>query len=296
MSLYETRLSARGGWRARMLSYLALARISNSPTVLSNTLAGAALAGVLRPGGAVALIAAAMVLFYTAGMFLNDLLDHAIDIRERPERPLPAGQVSRGEVALVVALLFLMGAALLWLVGVAPFLSGLLLIGLIIVYDRWHKRNPISPLLMAGTRALVYVTAFLAFAQRPTPGLLIWAALLALYVVGLTAIAKSERRPSVANYWPALAVFLPAIYVGAQLPALSALPLLLLFVGWVAYSVSFIYRRAGRSVGGAVGRLIAGIALLDGMALASAGATLGVLLALAAFGLTLFFQRYIRGT
>ena len=33
--------------------------------------------------------------FYTAGMILNDLLDYEVDVRERPERPLPSGAVSR---------------------------------------------------------------------------------------------------------------------------------------------------------------------------------------------------------
>jgi 4-hydroxybenzoate polyprenyltransferase len=295
MSLSKTEPRYRPTWR-RIYGYFALARISNSPTVLSNTLAGAALAGAIRPNARMVLVASAMVLFYTAGMFLNDLLDYAIDCRERPERPLPAGLVARAEAAAIVAILFGLGGAILWTVGVGPFRAGLALIALIILYDAWHKTNPLSPLIMAGNRALVYVVAFLAFAGQLTGELLAWASLLALYIVGLTAIAKSERRPSVANYWPAAALFLPGLYFVIRLPQLAALPLLLLFAGWVAYSISFVYRRQARSVGGAVGRLIAGVALLDALALAAMGATFGVVLALAAFGLTLFFQRYIKGT
>jgi len=64
----------------------------------------------------------------------------------------------------------------------------------------------------------------------------------------------------------------------------------------VAYSASFVYRARQRSVGRAIGYLIAGIALLDALALAIAGSVVGVVLALIAFGSTLFFQRYIRGT
>jgi electron transfer flavoprotein beta subunit len=44
-----------------------------------------------------------MVFFYTAGMFLNDLCDHAIDCHELPERPLPSGLVSRAEAVAAVA-------------------------------------------------------------------------------------------------------------------------------------------------------------------------------------------------
>ena len=66
-------------WPERARGYLALARISNSPTVVSDALAGAALAGALWPDSRVVAVAVAMVLFYTAGMFLNDVCDLAID-------------------------------------------------------------------------------------------------------------------------------------------------------------------------------------------------------------------------
>src|SRR5437764_8560472 len=96
------KISTAHTWQQSFYGYLTLARISNSPTVISNTLAGAALAGVLRPDGKTSLIAIAMVLFYTAGMYLNDLLDYGIDCRERPERPLPTGSVSRPTATIIV--------------------------------------------------------------------------------------------------------------------------------------------------------------------------------------------------
>lgn len=293
---------ARRSWRRTVAGYLALARISNSPTVASNVLAGAALAGATRPDGAIALLAIALILFYTAGMFLNDLCDYAIDCREHPERPLPSGAVSRAAAGWATAALFVAGSGLLWAAGPAPFLSGLALLAVIVLYDAWHKANPLGPLVMAGARLLAYVTAFLAFAPRPSAPLLLWGALLVLYIVGLTLIAKGEtgvgHGGGVARYWPAAVLFLPAIAFAAGLPSPAALPLLLLFIGWVAYSISFIYRpeSKGRSVGGAIGRLIAGVALFDALPLAMAGAPVGVALALAAFGLTLFLQRYVKGT
>ena len=44
----ESAVVPRTSWPQRARGYLALARISNSPTVVSNTLAGAALAGALQ--------------------------------------------------------------------------------------------------------------------------------------------------------------------------------------------------------------------------------------------------------
>lgn len=284
---------SRVRWRRTLHAHLSLARVSNAPTVVSNTLAGAALAGAhVLPGSAstLLLVALAMVLFYTAGMYLNDFLDYERDRLERPERPLPSGVVSHRSAAVSILAFFGVGLLLLLATGTAPFFSGLVLVGLIVLYDAWHKTNPFSPLVMASTRALVYVTAFLAFAPRATPSLTLWALLLALYVVGLTYLAKLERRGGVRALWPVALLFLPAFF---GLEWGWGLLLVLLFIGWTLYSLSFVYKKR---FGAVIGRLIAGVSLLDAVVLAGVGWGFGVLLALLAFGLTLFFQRYIKGT
>ena len=72
---------------------LRLGRISNLPTVWSNTLVGAVLVGGGSPDGRLFALLIAMSLFYVAGMYLNDAFDWPIDAQERPERPIPAGEV-----------------------------------------------------------------------------------------------------------------------------------------------------------------------------------------------------------
>jgi hypothetical protein len=289
---------------SRARAHLALARLSNSPTVVSNALAGASLAGALSATraptalGALALLSAAMVLFYTAGMYLNDLFDLEHDRRVRPERPLPAGAVSRREALTATVLLFASGTFLLSLLGAAPLVSGLVLVALIVLYDAWHKTNPLSPLLMAATRAMVYVTAFLALRPTVPPDgmiarLILWALLLGLYVVGLTYIAKTETR-TLTGYWPAALLFLPAAFAAPLLPwRLLWLPLA--FALWLAYSLSLVYAPT-RQVGRATAQLIAGVSLVDALVLGLFGTLGGVWAALIAFGGTLVLQRYIRGT
>ncbi len=284
------------GWGGTLRAHLALARISNAPTVASNVLAGAALAGAFSTENAaptLILLVVALVLFYTAGMYLNDLLDFERDRLERPERPLPSGAVTHAAATATILALFGTGGVLLLVTGVAPFLSGLVLIGLIVLYDAWHKTNPLSPVVMASTRALVYLTAFLAFSTLLSPALFVWMALLGLYIVGLTYLAKVERQPGLLGLWPAALLFLPALYASLQFTDAGVF-LVLLFTGWTVYSLSFVYKR--RDYGGAIGRLIAGVSLLDALVLAGAGSAVGVGLAGLAFGLTLFFQRYIKGT
>ncbi len=284
--------AAQTNW-GTLKDHLALARISNSPTVVSNVLAGAALGGGLSQPGTVLVLAVALVLFYTAGMVLNDLFDYEHDIEMQPERPLAAGRVSKDAALTVTVALFGVGGFLLAFMGMASLVCGVILVGLIVLYDAWHKTNPLSPLLMASTRVMVYVTAFVAFSSPISASIILWSLLLALYIIGLTYLAKMESRPGFARYWPALALVLPAIYAALYVNTWGLL-LLLLFVGWVSFCLYLVYVR--RSFGAAIGSLIAGVALLDALVLAVMGSAVGVVLALLAFGLTLFFQRYVKGT
>jgi 4-hydroxybenzoate polyprenyltransferase len=280
----------------RLSGWLTLARVSNSPTVASNVLAGAALAGVVEPNRSTGLLVLAMVAFYTAGMLLNDVCDYGWDMRHRPDRPLVVGLISRRAATVATVVLFGAGGVLLWLVGARALLIGVVLAGLIVLYDAWHKTNPFSPLVMAACRLMVYVGAFAAFAWPPTPMLAIAGGLLVAHLVGLTAIAKSEARPTVVGYWPAALLFLPPLFFATQIGTIAPV-LAVLEAAWVVYSIRFVYRPTDRRIGAAIARLIAGISLLDTLVLASLGAgTVLLVLGLAAFGLTLLLQRYVEGT
>jgi hypothetical protein len=276
-------------WRA----WLQLARVSNTPTVVSNAVAGAVLVSTTADTGTVALVALAMALFYTAGMVLNDLADVEIDRRQRPERPIPSGAVSPTAALVAFIALVAAGLAILATEGLAPLLAGVGLVALIALYDLWHKRNPISPALMAGCRALVYVIAGLAIADE-LPGEL-WgaAALLFVYVVGLTQVAKVEGG-GILGAWPVAAVAAPIVYWAFQLPSAESFLLLAAFAAWVLWALRYV--RAKR-IGHAVGALIAGIALFDALAVASVeGSAAAVAVCLAAFVATIALQTKISGT
>jgi 4-hydroxybenzoate polyprenyltransferase len=264
--------------------------------VVSNALAGAALATSLAFDSTIVFVAIAMVLFYTAGMYLNDILDYDIDLRQRAERPLPTGAIAKSEAWAVTIVLFLLGLLLLGLAGTRTMLAGIVLIGAIALYDAWHKGNPASPFIMGITRVLVYVTAFLAFTSDVSWLLVIWAAVMLFYIAGLTSIAKTEHGPSMARYWPVAALFPAVVVAMVDGPSILTAALSVAFIAWVIYCLSFVYRKEGKSIGGAIGRLIAGVALLDALVLASRDETTGVAIAIACFALTIFLQRYVRGT
>jgi len=187
---------------------LRLGRVSNLPTVWTNCLAAAGLAAAETsgppPSGALLVTAAiAMSAIYTGGMFLNDAFDREHDRAHAPERPIPAGAIGTGTVlglGLLQLLLGVVGVAFASLrfgsgMDRAAVVSAVALVLLVVLYDLWHKNNPLSPLLMAGCRALVYVTVgLLAGGGHVEPALWLGSVGVALYVVGLTWLAKLEFR------------------------------------------------------------------------------------------------------
>ena len=214
MSSADVAATAVPAWR----DWLQLARISNTPTVVSNSVAGAALVAASPDAGTVAVVALAMALFYTAGMVLNDVMDLEIDQRERPERPLPSGRISPGAALASAVALFVVGEALLAVEGWESAVAGLALIALIVLYDSWHKGNAVSPVLMGGCRALVYVVAGYAIAESLPWELWAGAGMLLLYIVGLTQVAKAEATGR-SSAWPTAAVLAPVVLLGVPAPA-----------------------------------------------------------------------------
>lgn len=284
--------------------WLRLARVSNLPTVWTNALVGTVLAGS-EDAARILVVIVALSLFYTAGMLLNDAFDHAIDARERPQRPIPSGEVALetvfavGFVGLLAGLLVLLLAAH----GFVPatvwraLLAGIGLAGVILLYDWHHKGNPLSPVLMAACRLLAYLTAGYAVATT-LPGAL-WLAALAggCHVVGLTYVARQENLTRLENLWPLALLAVPLLY-GLWLATHGVLPAVLWlgFAACLGAALSWLRRRGPGDVPRAVVTMIAAIALLDGLFLAAAGHTgLGLLAALL-FALTLALQRWVRGT
>ncbi len=282
---------------------LVLGRVSNLPTVWTNTLVGLALAGSAAGGARALPLLLALSLFYLGGMYLNDAFDAARDAVERPERPVPSGRVGRGTVfALGFAMLGCGLALLLWLglaggVGYWPAASGLALAAAILFYDWHHKNNPLSPLVMGLCRVLVYVTAGLSVAVPLPATLWLAAGALLCYLIGLTYIAKQENLGRVANLWPLGFLAAPLAY-GAVLIAeqpWAALPWLAL-VAWMAMALWFLRRRGPGDIPRAVVSLLAGICLLDAVLIAGAGAPALAALAVLAFPVTVVFQRYVPAT
>ena len=294
-------------------THLTLGRVSNLPTVWTNVLAAGAVAGAsLSEAGWMPLLIA-MSLLYIAGMYYNDVCDVEHDRVHQPHRPIPAGLITC-ERAEAFALLYVLVALLLIYTArmIAPLAAGsasagwlinaIVLIGCIVLYNRHHKNNPYSPLLMAACRVSVLSTSAYTLSGS-LPALLLIAIVTTLcWLIGLTYLAKHEQRDNTSGNsrlraWPIgvlLAPALPAVILSIDSPAVL-LPLSFLIIVVIRAGTRLLNGPAEQK-GSAIALVIAGISLVDGLFLASVWGLAGALCSILAFCLTLALQRWIVGT
>jgi 4-hydroxybenzoate polyprenyltransferase len=279
-----------------LATLLTLGRVSNLPTVWTNVLAATVLAGGAAAGVTTALVMLAMSLAYVGGMYLNDYFDRAVDARERPQRPIPAGEIAAAMVAGIGFAMLAAAVAVLAALGPAAGLAGLLLALAIVIYDVFHKHNPLAPAIMGGCRALVYLGAAAAAGGAALP--LLPALAMLAYVAGLTYAARQEVLDRIGNLWPLALLMAPvALAAPALVHGVAAALILLLLVGCIGLAVVLLARRPmPGAVPRAVGLLIAGISLVDAALMASIGATGPALMAVTGFAATLLLQRHVPGT
>jgi 4-hydroxybenzoate polyprenyltransferase len=175
-----------------------LLRLPNLLTVPGDVLAGFLLAPAasLSDWGQLLPAIFAGILFYAAGLILNDLVDYKEDLRDRPQRPLPSGKILR-ETAAVFALVFLWVAAFMAaFFGALPIAIPLILC--IVAYDGGLKKIPVlGPLLMGACRSgnlllgAAAASAGTGLALAPVAA----AIGLGLYIAAVTHLARNEAQP-----------------------------------------------------------------------------------------------------
>ncbi len=188
-----------------MLPWLRLVRLPNLATAAADSLAGylvvSGLQAVQWPPAACWLAVLASLGFYAAGMVLNDVYDVAIDRAERPERPLPSGAIPLPQAAAVGNVLMAVGATAACSAALVantpwPAFVGAALTAAIWLYDRHAKATSLGPAVMGTCRGLNWLLGMTA-AGGPTATHQ-WAIPLgmAVYVAGITLIARDEAGHS----------------------------------------------------------------------------------------------------
>ena len=282
---------------ASLRTLLVLGRVSNLPTVWSNCLAGWLLGG----GGdwsRFAWLCAGTTLVYVGGMFLNDAFDAEFDTQHRRERPVPSGAISREAVWLWSALLLAGGTGMLGWLGREPAILAAQLLVCVILYDAFHKSLDWSPVLMASCRFFLLLTAA-ATGLRGVDGLAIWTALvLGCYIVGLSYLARRESAPGLIRFWPLLFLAAPmvlAYFVNDGFFRGKAMLASAIVALWALRSLRPTFWQSPPDIGKTVAGLLAGICLVDLLAVANQPPEVTAWF-LGCFLLALLFQRFVPAT
>ena len=202
-----------------MKPYLALARPSNSPTVISNIVVSATLASFYLDAlngynlFVLVITIASGLSAYFFGMVFNDLVDVKKDKLDGKKRPLVTGEISQKNASILAASLAIFSLAgyalLLFLVDIyklpkLDFILTLSSIGLVFVsivfYNLLHNRLQYPQLLMGACRFFLILASFLILSNVPKTQedlpfsflIFAYAAIVFIYTVALSTVARSK--------------------------------------------------------------------------------------------------------
>lgn len=251
-----------------------LARVPNIPTVWSNCLAAWVVAGAVPDWRLLPLLTGASLL-YAGGCTLNDAFDAEWDRANRPERLIPSGAMTRGAVLRLGFGELLSGTAILAVLAGKWAALPVLLALCILIYDRWHKQNPLSVITMAACRWLLWLTAGAIGLQHfpDAPMFHAAAASVFFWIISISIIARREAQasPERKSESAFIILIIPVIlgitsvvnaglFAGAQAGIAESGVILL---GLCLFGFAMTGRKRNWGPGDWVVRMLAGIPLLD---------------------------------
>ena len=137
-------------------NYLLLIRLPNLFTLPSNILLGFVLVTTftltITSAVQIFILVAISTLLYCVGLVLNDLFDYEIDKKERPNRPLASGKISRKIAIIIVTIFTAIVLILSLLVSVTTLGISVLLLVIIFGYDKYLKNTNAGPFTIAAAR------------------------------------------------------------------------------------------------------------------------------------------------
>ena len=307
-------------------AWLQLARISNLPTIWTNVTAAWMLAGGAWQDPRLVMLIVAGSLLYTGGMILNDVADAEFDQKHRRERPIPSGRTTRRTAGIVAVVLLLLGSTLAVLQGASPSITAFL-VAAIVFYDLYHKQWSGSVIIMGACRVLLFLMAASAFpveqhigsslgtSTASTPQTLDlgfnspavvqvfpMAIALGAYIIGITLAARREHQkgalPSLMTFGALVLLYTPALLFARRFYTMPVNPwplvVLAIFALLVALATQWL-RKGGPAIGKAVGLLLAGIVVVDALAVAAISINLALMF-VCLMPVLLVWQRWIAAT
>ncbi|SMC63676.1 UbiA-like protein EboC [Pedobacter africanus] len=189
----------------KLIGYLRLMRPANVVTAVADVLAGMAIAGYFisfLPGSTgvglsvpllpVVLLCLSTIGLYSGGIIMNDVFDAELDAKERPERPIPSGLVSKKAATLFGGVFFFIGIFAAGLYNPASqYLAAAIMISCL-VYDRFLKHNaffgPLNMGLCRGLNLLLGISIIPSAIQQ-------WwflALVPVIYIASITMVSRGE--------------------------------------------------------------------------------------------------------
>ena len=195
----------------RIMPWLQLLRLPNLFTAPGDSLAGYFLAMTFKGDVSInvwiiALLTAISVFTYAFGVVMNDVMDYQEDCRNRPERPLPSGKISRDRATIFCAQLWGLSVVLLvictklkclFFYDVLFVLLGLWLT--IVLYNFWLKHYRLAGSIAMGLcRGLNFLLGVAATGYGVSFGK-IWPvfvpfAAITAYIAAVTWLADKENE------------------------------------------------------------------------------------------------------
>lgn len=293
----DQRAASNMNWALSWQDAAQLGRVTGLPTVWTNMLAGLIVAGGSLFELRSLLLFFALTFIYLGGACLYDAFDATANSDKHPQRPIPAGRIGRPLVFTCGFVFFALAFVPLYPVGFFmdpvdyvgvnywPLICGGILIAAVLLYDWRHQHNLWGPAVLGTCRSLVYLTAGLAFMVPPMPTLLVGAAMLFCYALGVGYLTRRDGEPASATPWPFyLFLAAPLIY---GLGLVAQRPHILLF--WIGFAAAIaialwlMHRDEERDRPRAALILASGIALYDALLIAGTGALGFAALALLGF-------------
>jgi 4-hydroxybenzoate polyprenyltransferase len=233
----------------KIRAYLELMRPANIVTAFADILAGFAVAGgvisfsgeatFFSPEGLWWLLLSTFGL-YGGGVVFNDVFDAELDAKERPERAIPSGRVSKFQASLLGTFLHFIGVFAAFQVNLTAGIIAVVIVVLTIIYDAKAKHSVVfGPLFMGLCRG-----GNLLLGVSIIPSILLENWFLALipvvYIASITLISRGEvSGGSKMNGYIAVGM-LTAVIISLLLFAtfreynlLTAIPFLILFAWMV---------------------------------------------------------------
>jgi 4-hydroxybenzoate polyprenyltransferase len=136
--------------------YLILVRLPNLFTLPSNVLVGYFMVSSMAMTSYVQilLLVTISILLYCVGLILNDLCDYSIDKKERPDRPLASGKVSRRAAIGLVVTFSTLALALSFIINITTFVISSILLITIFGYDKILKKTGAGPFTIGAARVM----------------------------------------------------------------------------------------------------------------------------------------------